>query len=134
MTSLHFAQLDAMNVVTGVLVVNSTDVDQTTFPESEAIGSAYLNRVVGPGTFIQTDIDGTYRRRFAGPGMTFDYERDVFLEPQPYPSWSLDDNHDWQAPIARPDDTTKHWVWNEEQQEWVGFDKPAKPPVETLGE
>lgn len=134
MTVLYFAQLDTLHVVTSVLVVESADVEDKPFPDSEPLGVAYLNRVLGPGSFVQTSHEGTYRRRFAGPGMAFDFGRDAFIQPQPYPSWWLDDNCDWQPPTPKPDDPTKHWVWDETLQEWIGFDKPPKPPIETLGE
>lgn len=38
--------------------------------------------------------------------------------PQPYPSWTLDVNHDWQPPIPKPEG---QYSWNEEELEWVAF-------------
>jgi hypothetical protein len=44
---------------------------------------------------------------------------DVFIAPQPYPSWSLDENFDWQAPTPMP--TESDWYWSEENGEWLEF-------------
>ncbi len=45
---------------------------------------------------------------------------DVFIAPQPFPSWSLDANHDWQAPKAKPEDGLVYF-WNEEKLDWEAF-------------
>jgi hypothetical protein len=57
------------------------------------------------------------RKQFAGIGFSYDDVNDVFISPQPYPSWSLDENHDWQAPISKPEDDKKY-AWNEDTQSW----------------
>ena len=57
------------------------------------------------------------RKQFAGVGYTYDDVNDVFVSPQPYPSWSLDENHDWQPPSPKPDDENTY-TWNEETQSW----------------
>jgi hypothetical protein len=41
---------------------------------------------------------------------------DVFIAPQPYPSWSLDENFDWQPPTPKPIEGV--WYWNEEELTW----------------
>lgn len=43
-----------------------------------------------------------------------------FTLPQPYPSWTLDENYDWQAPIQQPADG-KIYSWDEQNQVWVEF-------------
>lgn len=42
----------------------------------------------------------------------------IFIRPQPFPSWSLDENLVWQAPIDLPADG-KIYTWNEDNQVWV---------------
>jgi hypothetical protein len=42
---------------------------------------------------------------------------DVFIAPQPYPSWALDNDFNWQAPTPRPEGMG--WYWNEVEQVWV---------------
>ena len=44
----------------------------------------------------------------------------MFVEPQPYASWNLDANLDWQPPVALPADAdTVSYSWDEAAQLWV---------------
>jgi len=52
----------------------------------------------------------------AGIGWIYDASKNVFIPPKPYPSWSLDDNLNWQAPTPRP--TEGFWYWDEENLMW----------------
>jgi hypothetical protein len=52
-----------------------------------------------------------------GIGYTYRSDVNVFIAPQPYPSWTLDLNFKWQAPTAMP--TNGMHSWNEETQAWV---------------
>ena len=82
-----------------------------------------------PGEWIQTSYNthgGVHsngetplRKNYAGIGYIYDSVRDAFYEPQPYPSWTLNDTTcKWQAPVAHPDDG-KDYEWNEETTNWV---------------
>ena len=52
--------------------------------------------------------------------MVYDPVKDKFLGQQPFASWSLDSNDDWQAPIAHPTDTDgKYITWDEAGQKWT---------------
>lgn len=68
------------------------------------------------GTWFRTYYD-TEGKNFAGIGWTYHPDKDNFSAPQPYPSWTLDDQCHWQAPVPRPDDD-KSYTWNEETQSW----------------
>ena len=57
-----------------------------------------------------------YRKQYAGIGYTYDEVRDQFVAPQPYPSWTLDENNDWQPPTPKPDGD---YYWSEEDLVWV---------------
>lgn len=84
-----------------------------------------------PGQWIQTSYN-TYggqhrtggtplRKNFAGVGYTYDVARDAFIPPQPFPSWTLNEETClWDCPVAMPDDG-KRYVWDEPNQEWVEF-------------
>lgn len=50
-------------------------------------------------------------------GGSYNYENNVFIAPQPFPSWTLDENHDWQPPAPRPEGKGMH-IWNEESMQW----------------
>jgi hypothetical protein len=60
------------------------------------------------------------RKQFAGVGFTYDHVRDEFVAPQPFESWTLDENNDWQPPTPKPDG---HYYWNENLLVWVKYDK-----------
>ena len=112
----HFAEIDALQRVIRVLVVDDTDTQDKKGNEVDSIGMKYLNNAFG-GTWVQTSYNNNFRKQFAGIGYTYDKVKDKFISPQPYPSWSLDENDDWQAPVARPDDG-KMYEWDEETTNW----------------
>jgi hypothetical protein len=58
------------------------------------------------------------RGNYAGLGFTYDRTNDVFYAPQPYPSWSLNQNWLWEAPVAYPTDG-KQYEWDEPSKNWV---------------
>ena len=112
----HFAELDENNVVTKVIVVHNNELlDGET--ESEAKGVEFCSTLFGHTNWVQTSYNNNIRKRFAGIGSTYDSESDVFVAPQPYPSWSLDYNSDWQAPTPMPEDDNVY-SWNEDTQSW----------------
>jgi hypothetical protein len=71
-----------------------------------------------PGTWLETKMDGSIRKNYAGIGFTYDKTRDAFIPPQPYPSWTLNESTcRWECPVAYPDDGNMY-NWNEETQTW----------------
>ena len=115
----YFAQFDESNVVATVLVVSDT------VAPNEAAGIAWLKSSYGESTnWAQTwmDANGASAKRYnyAGIGYTWDAVNEAFISPKPFPSWSLDDDFQWQAPTPMPDDG-KAYVWDEAAQEWVEF-------------
>jgi len=113
----HFAKLDENNIVTEVLVVNNEVLLKTDGTESEYKGKVFLNGLFGSATWVQTSYNNNFRKQYAGIGFTYDEKNDVFIEPQPYPSFLLDENFNWQPPIPYPTDR-KIYQWNEEQLQW----------------
>jgi hypothetical protein len=109
----HFAKvLDGK--VTQVIVAEQEFFD--TFVDSSA------------GTWLQTSYN-TYgnqhpngkplRGNYAGIGFTYDKENDVFYEPQPFPSWILNNTTWlWEAPVAMPTDG-KIYKWDEVTTNWI---------------
>jgi hypothetical protein len=46
----------------------------------------------------------TIRKNYAGIGYKYDKDFDVFIAPQPYPSWKLDYTiYQWLSPVPRPE-------------------------------
>jgi hypothetical protein len=100
----YFAHIDENNIVTTVIVADQE------FINTGAEGD--------PANWIETSIDGSFRKQYAGIGYTYDAQADVFISPQPYPSWVLDANYDWVAPVPYPQDG-KCYVWDETIINWV---------------
>ena len=100
----HFAQLDSNNIVTQVIVVGNDDTSDSNGVEAESIGIAFCQKLFGVDTnWKQTSFNGNMRVRFAGIGYSYNASLDAFVPPQPYASWTLDnDTTDWVPPIARP--------------------------------
>lgn len=113
----HFAQIDENNLVTQVIVVSNDDCGGGEFPASEEPGQAFIASIGLSGTWKQTSYNNNFRAHYAGIGFTYDAERDAFLAPRPFPSWELDEDMNWQAPVPRP--TEGLWTWNEEAGEWT---------------
>ena len=105
----HFAEI-LNGVVQRVIVVHNND---------EANGAEFCHNLFG-GKWIQTSYNGTIRKQYAGIGYTYDDIRDEFVAPKPYPSWTLDENNDWQPPIPKPDG---NYYWNDDTQTWLPFEQ-----------
>lgn len=116
----HFAQINNDNIVTQVIVVADSDCAGGQFPESEAAGAYFCNKLLG-GTWKQTSYNSNFRKRYAGIGYKYDAALDMFITPQPFPSWTLDAEGDWQAPVAKPEGPH---TWDEEGQQWVAVEQP----------
>jgi hypothetical protein len=111
----HFAQIDEQGAVLTVIVVNNSDILDANGQESEAIGKQFCTSLLG-GEWVQTSYNGNMRKQYASIGGSYDAVNDVFISPKPYPSWVLDENFDWQAPVPKPGDD---YVWDEDNQQWV---------------
>jgi len=86
---------------------------------TEAWEQFYTQAVNQEGIYIKrTSYNHRMRKQYAGIGYTYDADADVFVAPQPFPSWTLDGNHDWQPPTPKPDDGGLYG-WNEAELKWV---------------
>ena len=111
----HFAELDSNNIVKQVIVVANEELLDNEV-ESEAKGIVFCQSLLG-GNWIQTSYNNKIRKQYAGTGYTYNVNADVFVAPQPYPSWSLDNNFDWQPPTPRPEGL--NWIWDENNLSWT---------------
>lgn len=68
--------------------------------------------VVG-GVWVEYSNEGD---NVAGVGYSYDSQTGTFIAPQPFPSWTLDSNHDWQPPTPKPEG---NWMWDESELAWV---------------
>ena len=77
----HFARIQD-NVVREVIVVNNEVLENKPFPESEPIGIAFCKSVYGADTeWLQTSYNANFRGAYAGSGMNYDPELDIFTYP-----------------------------------------------------
>ena len=128
----HFAQLDGDNIVTQVIVVSNDDTSDSGGVETESIGVAFCQKLLGASTnWKQTSYNANMRGNYAGIGYTYMSNvatlgvgsTDIFISPQPYASWTLSTTAaQWEPPStpgAAPtltDDQVaagSYYVWNE---------------------
>jgi len=100
----HFAKIDSNNIVENVIVAEKD------FINSGVVGDEFL--------WVQTSYNNNFRGKYAANGDTWDKVNEVFISPQPYPSWTLDTDFTWNAPVAYPTDGLKY-VWDEDTTSWV---------------
>lgn len=127
----HFAKLDENNVVIEVNVVNNDDILNLPFPASEPVGIQFLKNWSGGYTnWKQTSYNGNFRWRYAGIGYTYDAERDLFIPPNPYPSWVLNtQTFVYMPPVEYPTDG-KMYIWDETIINWVAEGNTPQPADE----
>ena len=129
----HFAKLDQNNVVTEVIVVSNDDIQNLPFPESEAVGIAYLNSFLPEANWKQTSYNNNFRFRYAGIGSTFHSEfgeHGGFSNPKPADNFVWDGaTCNWIPPIPYPSDGHSYY-WNFQFNKWSPF--PVEPPQTTV--
>jgi hypothetical protein len=114
----HFAQLNEENIVTQVIVVANQDTADKDGVENEAIGIEFCTNLLG-GTWKQTSYNANIRKNYAGVGYKYDAALDAFIPPQPFASWTLNNQTaQWEAPTPYPTDD-KRYTWDEATTAWV---------------
>ena len=110
----HYAKVTD-GIVTKVIVAEQEFFD--TFVDDSAgewIQTSY-NTHGGEHTLGGTPL----RKNFAGVGFTYDEEKDAFIPPKPFASWTLNETTClWEAPVAYPDDG-QAYIWNESITNWT---------------
>jgi len=129
----HFAKLGVGNIVETVEVVHN-DVATTEQAGVDFLNNLYKTNDVWKQTSYNTiggvhTLDGTpFRKNYAGIGYKYDEDRDAFIPPKLYESWTLNESTClWNPPVAYPDDE-KFYKWNEETTSWdLIVTDPTKP-------
>jgi hypothetical protein len=107
----HYAFLDENNIVTEV--ITGKDETDTTHDWEQFYGE-FRGQVCK-----RTSYHGNIRKNYAGIGFTYDPQRDAFIPPQPFPSWTLvEETCQWESPIPYPTDGNAY-KWNESNFSWV---------------
>ena len=118
----HYAFLDENNIVTQVI----TGRDEDEVVEGITDWEQFYSQEVGQTckrtsyrTYGNNHPNGTsFRGNYAGIGYTYDPVNDVFYQPQPFPSWTLNqETWLWEPPTPQPLDAPN--IWDEQLQSWV---------------
>ena len=130
----HFAEIDSNNKVLRVVAACNQDIENNGGEQSEKAAEAFKNVCplsINGVKWVQTSYNNNFRKQYAGIGFTFDSEKNKFISPQPFASWSLDFNDDWQAPVLYPTVTTygdnvRYFItWDETNLRWIGINKES---------
>ena len=126
-----FAKIGLNNKVIEVVALHNNELLDANGVEQEVNGINFLKNLTGWAIWKQTSyntvanthkLGGTaFRKNFAGVGYTYDEDRDAFISPKPYPSWTLKETScQWEAPSPKPNEaeTGKDYVWNESTLTW----------------
>lgn len=121
----YYAFLDENNVVTEVITgIDETELIEGLEPEiwyGNFRGQECKRTSYNTAGGVHTSGGTPFRGNFAGLGFKYDKDFDVFIPPQPFPSWLLDyTTFSWKAPVAMPEAAANHkWRWSEINKEWI---------------
>ena len=120
----HFAEIDENNIVVRVLVIEQDVIDSGLFGSPDKwIQTSYNTRggVHYAPSSHTPDGGVALRKNYAGVGYIYDQVRDAFYIPQPYPSWTLDeDTCQWNPPTPLPEDIeVERYNWDEDTTCWI---------------
>ena len=116
----YFAELDESNVVLQVITFSNDEVNANGGDQSVQAENFVAAR--HGGTWKQTSYNNNFRKRYAGKGFTYDAVKDIFMNKQPYPSWVINADDEWESPIGLcPEDGRQpeakdsvHYYWDED--------------------
>ena len=131
----HYAKLGINSKVIAVHVVADADCLNASGVEDEEVGRQFLERIHSWPLWKKTSYNtsggqhkdgGTpLRGNYAGIGMTYDEDNDIFISKKPYASWTLNVSEArWQSPIGDAPELsveerdTHVYTWNETEQSW----------------
>ena len=112
----HFAKVEN-GIVTSVIVIEQDVLNTGLWGDPSLWVQTSYNTYGG-----QHRLGGTpMRKNYAGLGYIYDSERDAFYAPQPYPSWTLnDDTCLWEPPVAMPEPVEgTYYSWDEDTLSWI---------------
>ena len=106
----HFAKI-VNKIVTQVIVADQDWVD--------ALDGNWVQTSYNTQGGVHLLGDTALRKNYAGIGYTYDSDRDAFYAPQPFPSWTLnEDSCIWEPPTPMPEDD-KFYGWDEDSLSWI---------------
>ena len=119
----HYAIIDSNNVVTQVFVGRDEDdlAEGVSDWEVYYAPAGYTCKRTSYNTAGGAHSGGgaPFRKNYAGIGYTYDEERDAFIPPKPFDSWTLNEETClWDAPVPYPEDGG-FYTWDESTQTWT---------------
>lgn len=121
----YFAKI-SNGIVEQVISINNSVIGEPEkiFPETEQSGISYILNTLGlDGEWKQTSYNRSFRGNYASVGCLYDSNKDIFIPPNPFPSWIWDDQGaSWVAPLSYPTDGGFYY-WDELNLMWREMDK-----------
>jgi len=123
----HFAEIDQSDTVIRVIVSEPEYINSGRVGNPSNWVECFMDEYVESDVPLPVPIRATNTKKmYPGIGNKYNYNAEVFHLKQPYPSWSIDENYDWQSPIPKPEQVEYDgnniplpWIWNEGTQSWV---------------
>ena len=135
----HFAKLGANGKVIQVLTMDNDKMLNADGVEDERVGQEWLQTHNNwpAEMWIQTsyntqgnkhksgDDSKAFRGNYAGIGMSYDEDNDIFIHKKPYASWVLNkEEARWQSPVgdapelSQEERETHRYEWDEANVSW----------------
>ncbi len=124
----YFAELNSDNEVVTVHSVDNRNCCVCS-DEQEAMGVMHLERTFGTeNSFKQCSYNARIRGNFPSIGYSYREDLDMFIPPQPYPSWILNtETGQWSAPVPLPPSIDSDvdsgvetvYYWDGDQTSWL---------------
>ena len=138
----HYAKLGINSKVMSVHVVADKDCQNADGIEDEEVGRQFLERIHNWPLWKRTsyntygdkhksgDDSKAFRGNYAGVGMTYDEDNDIFIRQKPYASWVLNTAEArWQSPVGdapaleEAEISTHYYEWDEDNGSWNKIEK-----------
>lgn len=114
-TMAHYALLDDNNLVTAVYTgIDETELIEGTDPET------WYGQFHG-ARCVRCSYNNRIRGHYPSIGDRYDDILDLFIAPQPFPSWTMTNDGWWKPPFPPPNEE-QPWAWDETNQTWVPFE------------
>ncbi len=107
----YFAEISITNTVLTIVVADDIETETS------------IKKLLGSKNFYKETLKSGHglRANAASVGGTYDNINDVFIPPQPYPSWTLNSStYIWEPPVAKPTSPEGAiWEWDETTLQWI---------------
>jgi hypothetical protein len=136
----HFAEIKQKTDPTGFtnntqwVVERVVVIDNAVVPSDMHVdGETWCQKFFNGGTWKQTSYNSNFRGRYAGIGYVYDEAKDVFICPQPFASYTLNADTQWEPPVPVPspmevgEETYSEPNWDESNLRWKAYDHLTDP-------